>query len=99
MDTMTKLDEVRTMLYGISRLKQISRRLNGIGTRNCNGYHSAQQEKRDQNALDKLTTEAREIAVAMGLRFYRQTDPRGCAVYLIDETMDESTYNRGIAIY
>ena len=97
--TETRLDDVRKVLYAINRLREISRRLNGIGCRKCNGYQSETQEKRDQTIEERLLNEAQELAAGLGVRFYHQGDPRGCAVYLIDESMDGSTYNRGIALY
>ena len=93
-----RLTEVRKVVYVMNRLRQIERRLRGIGVRGCNGYHSESQEKRDNTTQERLRDEAYELAKGIGLRFYHQTDPRGCAVYLIDDTMDDSTYNRGIAV-
>ena len=32
-----------------------------------------------------------------GLHYYHQTDPRGCALYVSNEPLSDSEYNRGIA--
>ena len=91
------LDEVQKVKWTLEQLKPISRKLNALGVRACNGV-SESQETRDATSEAKLTKRADLLAQDLGLRFYHQTDPRGCSVYLIDENMDDSTYSRGIAI-
>jgi hypothetical protein len=45
-----------------------------------------------------LLADAQEIAGHYGLRAYHQTDPRGCALYLLDPGTDDNDYNRGHAV-
>lgn len=98
MITLTRLDEVKQVKWALDELQPISRKLNAIDCRGCNGYHDECQEKRDITSKVRLIQRAQTLAKGIDLRFYHQSDPRGCSVYLIDETMDDSTYSRGIAI-
>src|SRR3990167_4154324 len=91
------IEQVRAVQYVLQELAPISRKLNAIGVRGCNG-RSDSQEKRDQTTEDRLTHRATRLAESIGLRFYHQTDPRGCSVYLIDRNMNDSNYSSGIAI-
>lgn len=91
------LDDVKKVRWTLEQLRPISRKLNAIGVRGCNG-RDERQEARDYKAEQRLRGEAHDLAQGIGLLFYHQTDPRGCAVYLIDKSMDDSTYNQGIAI-
>ena len=61
----------------------------------CNYGLTERQEK----SLGKMLLRAEEIAKTLGLKAYHQGDPRGCSLYLIDNTMDNTNYNNGIAIY
>jgi|SRR3990167_4781916 len=94
---MNKLDKMRQVISYSDRLRFISRNLNSIDCRSCNGYHSETQEKRDNNKSLKLIEESKRIAQDLGLKFFHQSDPRGCSVYLIDKDMNDSNYSQGIA--
>jgi hypothetical protein len=96
------LEKIKRVKYVLESLAPISRRLNAIDCRSCNGYADTDwgraQEKRDNGKEVRLEKEGRELAQSIGLKFYHQTDPRGCSVYLIDSTMNDSNYSSGIAI-
>lgn len=92
-----KLDDVKRIKYVLESLSSISRNINSIDCRCCNGYSSKLQEKRDDNKRVTLLQKGNELAYSIGLKFYHQGDPRGCSVYLIDDTMNNSNYNQGIA--
>jgi hypothetical protein len=50
---------------------------------------------------DRETGARRRIASIcdrLGLSYYIQTDPRGCALYVSDQTITDSDYDRGVAI-
>jgi hypothetical protein len=38
-----------------------------------------------------------EMAQRLGFYYFHQTDPRGCALYISEEPLTDSDYNRGIA--
>lgn len=50
------------------------------------------------SSKQKESGKAEESAAMLGLKVYHQTDPRGWPIYLIDETMNDSTYSSGIGI-
>lgn len=39
----------------------------------------------------------KEMSDAQNLYFYHQTDPRGCALYISNEPLQDNNYTRGIA--
>ena len=39
----------------------------------------------------------RDVCTRLGLHFYHQTDPRGCALYVSREALSETDYSNGIA--
>ena len=48
---------------------------------------------RESGALRRVAA----ICQAHGLHFYRQTDPRGCALYVDSQPISDSDYNRAVA--
>jgi len=90
-----KINELRNYTYIYRELLRISKSLNQLATNDCNYGLTARQEKREDNLFKK----AQQLAKQVGLKAYHQGDPRGCSLYLIDKTMDDTTYNNGIAIY
>jgi len=79
----------------ITRLKPISQKLTKLDTANCNGeLTDIDYERKSHRALVK----AQEIMKNTDLKVYHQSNPRGCSLYIIDNTMNSSTYNRGFAI-
>lgn len=38
-----------------------------------------------------------EVCKRVGLHFYHQTDPRGCALYVSNEPLPDHNYTRGVA--
>ena len=89
------IEQVRAVQHVLRELAPISRKLNAIGVRGCNG-RSDSQEKRDQTLENNLTQLAATLSESIGLRFYHQTDPGGLCVYLNDEKMEDNNYSNGI---
>lgn len=48
---------------------------------------------REAGALRRVAN----ICAQVGAHFYHQTDPRGCALYISKEPLDDSNYSRGLA--
>ena len=48
---------------------------------------------REAGALRRI----KEVCARNGLHFYHQGDPRGCALYVSNEPLTDSAYNRGVA--
>ena len=98
-----KIQNVSLVINVYKRLLPVSRQLNLIGIRQCNGYASTdwgrKQETRDSKKETKLLNRAISLADELGLQAYHQTDPRGVSLYLITNEMDSTNYNNGIAIY
>lgn len=77
------------------KLLPISKKLHQLDEDYCNhggNDHSDADEER-------LMQEASSIAEAVGLKAYHQSDPRGCSLYLIDETMNDTNYHNGMPVY
>jgi len=89
-----KIEDINTSLWLYRRLMPIAKRISSIDLRECNHGITDRLEKK----RNKLIAEAEEITEQVGLKIYHQGDPRGCSLYIIDDTMDSTTYNRGIAI-
>ena len=90
-----KIETLYKINYNLNWLKKISHSLSRLDTNACNYGLTPKQEKR----VERLEKKAEVLAKELGLSAYHQGDPRGCSLYLIDKTMDNTTYNRGIAIY
>jgi hypothetical protein len=80
----------------MERLEKIAQTLHVIDTNSCNLPElSKAQQTREKN----LETEALIIAKEMGFYLYRQGDPRGCPIYLLETVNDRNNYHqKGIAI-
>ena len=39
------------------------------------------------------------VCAELGVWYYHQADPRGCALYVSAEPLSDSDYNRGVAVY
>ena len=96
---MDRVDELRLVDARLGELRKIGKRLHHLGEVNCNVGLSPQQEKSEE----KLEKRAGEIAFGLGVKFYYQRDPRGCAVYLVpfewDDEYAASNYSSGLAVY
>lgn len=90
--TIASVGEVTTVF---ARLQKIAKTIHRLDENACNYELSKYQETR----LENLLIEAQRLAEILDLDIYHQGDPRGCSLYLVDETMDDSTYNRAIAIF
>ena len=97
MTTMTesRIQELRHTVYVIDELRTLSRAVHTQDENACNGDLTPRQTTRKARLLARAT----ELAESLGCVLYHQSDPRGCSLYLIDESMDGSTYNNGIALY
>ncbi len=90
-----KIYEVRKICGVLKDLKGFARRLSKFDIHSCNVGLTIAQEKK----VERIEDACSELAKKIGLKAYHQCDPRGCSLYLIDETMDDTNYSRGIAIY
>jgi len=90
------LQDLKFFYYSIEELQKIAKTLHRLDENACNYGLSKWQETREKN----LTNEAKEIAKKMGLYLYRQGDPRGCPLYLMEnnEDMAKFYYPNGLAI-
>lgn len=89
------IEDVRSVGYVYRELLPISRKLHRIAEANCNYGNTTRRD----NQETKLLAQAEALAQRIGLHAYHQGDPRGCALYLIDDTMIDSTYSNGLAVY
>lgn len=94
-DCSTNIEQVQLVINTYRQLEKISRSLRKSYENSCNFPLSKRQQTREDN----LQRKAEMLAIHLGLKAYHQTDPRGCALYLIDVDMDETNYDHGIAIY
>lgn len=53
----------------------------------------------DDLKVETLMDEAASILMPLGLLAFHQSDPRGCSLYVIDSTMNETNYTNGIPVY
>lgn len=74
------------------RLVQINKTLVNIGCRFASVNMSSHQEKINYTNQNKLCKEASNILHKYGFWFYHQTDPRGAAVYAIDQASTLKKY-------
>jgi hypothetical protein len=93
----------RSFIHRFKQLAKISRQINALDVKSCNGYHEERAEKHDEKRKAKLLIKAEEIAHGIGLKVYYQGDPRGLSLYLITETEalkgNSVNYTDGIPIY
>jgi hypothetical protein len=90
----TNLNEFQYQIRQLDRLRKIAHTIHRLDENACNYELSKRQETR----LKNLLIEAEGIASNLGLKIYHQRDPRGKSLYLINEEMDETNYNHGMAI-
>lgn len=48
---------------------------------------------RERGALNRIT----KLCAELGLHYFHQTDPRGCALYVSAEPLTDTNYSRGVA--
>jgi hypothetical protein len=48
---------------------------------------------RERGAMRRVSA----LCARLGIYHYHQTDPRGCALYISAEPIDQSTYDRGVS--
>jgi len=93
------LQDLREVDAALQLLRKISRRLHRLHEVACNYGLSSRQERREE----RLEKQAEEIARKLGFQAYIQSDPRGCALYLVplNWTEEEKScrYSSGMAIY
>lgn len=96
METITQnIQELAITLSVIDQLRKISRSLRKSFENDCNYGECHKRTVRQQ----RLTSRAMGLAHNIGYNIYVQGDPRGCALYLIDNSMNDGNYNNGIALY
>lgn len=93
--TMDRINELQITINTMEMLKKISKRLRKYNEYECN---YGELTKRQNTLKNKMEITAIGLAKTINMRVYFQNDPRGCALYLIDETMDDTNYNNGIAL-
>jgi len=90
------LQEVRKINYVLIELKKISKTLNRLDTNECNYGELSKSQKTRMANLEK---KACDLAAKIDLYIYRQTDPRGCSLYLVDhETLLRQQYTNGMGL-
>ena len=97
-NTTTQTESLRSLQIAfniVKRLRPISRLLRKYHEYECNyGELTPRQQKRYNKELKR----AKELAKDLGFNLFLQGDPRGCALYIIDDTMNSSNYSNGLAI-
>ena len=95
MKAINNVRELDRALWCYDRLREIARGLHRQDENACNYGLSKGQETRVRN----LEKKAQDIAQEMDLVLYRQGDPRGCPLYLLENIEDKDSYNtKGIAV-
>ena len=65
----------------------------------CTYRHDSDKVRR--HAIPDLEAGAlkrvKAISAELGVNFFHQTDPRGCALYVSQEPINDSNYSRGVA--
>ena len=94
--------EARTDIWTLKRqdavmgeLRKISNSLHRLAEFQCNYGLTERQEKRQE----KLEKDAEALAWTLGLRAYHQRDPRGCALYLVPESLTEDEMDSNYSSY
>jgi hypothetical protein len=103
----TKLQKLARFACRLEQLNKIARTVRRINTNACNFEISKASETR----RDNLESKAAEIAKEFGLKIHCQRDPRGAALYLVDNSCyasyktasgatvrDCNAYTNGIAL-
>lgn len=93
-------------------LRRAERTLHRWGEDTCNGYIQRDDDTgkpfrvygpdhQYRSAAPDLEAGAlrrvAELCATLGLHFYHQTDPRGCALYVSAEPLTDQAYHRGVA--
>jgi len=92
----TTISQLDRFDWRMRELKKIAKSLHHLDECSCNYGLTPRQETRETN----LEKKAEEIAKEMGLILYRQGDPRGCSLYLLENEEDRDSYStKGLAIY
>lgn len=96
MNTLTKVElrELGRIKTILEQLKKVSGQLHHQDKNACNYGLSDRQTTR----VAHLEQQAEALAQELGYHAYHQSDPRGASLYLIDETMNDSTYSQGLCI-
>jgi len=89
--------ELGWFLGVVDRLKKIGNQLHKISERQCSEEMTELTRLRIEKKEKKLVEKAKDLARAIGLNVYHQTDCRGKALYLVpdraDLKIDGSNYN------
>jgi hypothetical protein len=81
---------VESIIY--QRLVPIARQLNKLDCDYCN------TGKIDDLKVETLLDEATKLLEPVGYKAFHQSDPRGCSLYIIDDTMNDTNYTNGMAV-
>ena len=89
------LDEAKMFVFWWERLQRAQRIIHKLDEAACNTELTKRQETRKANVLKM----AKDEASAMGFELYHQSDPRGCALWLVTPELDNaSRYSEGLAV-
>ena len=69
-------------VWQLTDLIMYATELHALYERQCNGYQNNQMEKRDLTREENILNSVRDIANAIGCKFYNNRDPRGLPIYL-----------------
>lgn len=101
-ERMSERAALRTDIWSLKRqdaalqeLRKISRSLHGLAEVQCNFGLTPWQEKRQE----RLEKDAEALAWTLGLKAYHQMDPRGCALYLVPETLSDEEVDSNYSSY
>lgn len=94
-----EINDLRHFVYIFKDLQKLSRKLRKIYENQCNGYKNENLEKMDLKKEEKLNKKVLELCESVGVKPYFQGDPRGCALYIGDNSINGSNYTNGIAVY
>ena len=97
MTTTTEKNDIRlfrNFAYQFSRLQKIAKTMHRLDENHCNYGLSKSQETRMKN----LMKQAQEIAEIFGFSAFHQGDPRGCSLYMTDDTVTMDNYTDGIPV-
>lgn len=102
-----------TDFFSVQRLRRAEMVLHRWCERECNGeiqrdedtdkpfgYYGANRDSKypahdlEKGALKRI----KDICEAKGIYFFYQQDPRGCALYVSKEPLNDANYSNGIAV-
>lgn len=93
-----KAKKSRKTVYVAEVLDQLltcERALTTIGVRQCSEEMSEREETRLEKREEMLKAKCTKLAAELGAKFYHQSDPRGCQVYIYWQR-DLASYNKRI---